>query len=65
MSASNLAAATAAVNVENVRKVYHRDSIQIPVLEGINLAGATGRVCRSHGTVGLRQDDAAEPDRRH
>ncbi len=52
MSANNLAAATAAVNVENVRKVYHRDSIQIPVLEGINLAVPQGEFVALMGPSG-------------
>ena len=36
MSTAN-AAPTTAVSVQNVRKVYHRDSLQIKVLDGINL----------------------------
>jgi putative ABC transport system ATP-binding protein len=52
MSASNVAATTAAVNVENVRKVYHRDSIQIPVLEGINLAVPQGEFVALMGPSG-------------
>ena len=35
------------------------------VLDGINLRGARGRVRGPHGPVGLRQDDPAQPDRRH
>ena len=56
--------AEALIRIENLEKVYHRDTIEIPVLQGLNLDIPDGRVRRADGPVGLRQDDAPEPDRR-
>ena len=55
----------ALIRIEHVEKVYRRDQIEIPVLMGVNLDMPGGRVRRAHGPVGLGQDDAPEPDRRH
>jgi len=40
------------VSVENVRKVYQRDSLQIPVLDGINLQVAEGEFLALMGPSG-------------
>ena len=53
------------VEVQNVRKVYRRDTQEIPVLDGSLARHRRGRVRRAHGAFGQRQDDAAQPDRRH
>ena len=45
-------ATTTAVSVQNVRKVYYRDSIQIPVLEGINLDVPQGEFVTLMGPSG-------------
>ena len=41
-----------AVSVENVRKVYHRDSVEIPVLESINMAVPQGEFLALMGPSG-------------
>jgi len=43
---------TAAVNVQNVRKVYHRDSLEIVVLDGINLDVPEGEFVALMGPSG-------------
>jgi putative ABC transport system ATP-binding protein len=52
MSTTEVAAKTSAVSVQNVRKVYQRDSIQIPVLEGINLEVPQGEFVALMGPSG-------------
>ena len=42
MSAEPVSAATPMVNVQQVVKVYHRDSLEIPVLNGIDIQVAEG-----------------------
>ena len=49
--------------VQNVRKVYKRDSQDIVVLDGLSLEVPEGEFVALMGPVGLRQDDAAQPDR--
>jgi putative ABC transport system ATP-binding protein len=51
MSTTNPAAATA-VSVQNVRKVYQRDSLQIKVLDGINLDVPQGEFVALMGPSG-------------
>ena len=53
------------IRIDHVEKVYRRDQIEIPVLDGHQPRHSRGRVRRADGPVGLRQDDAPEPDRRH
>ena len=55
----------AMVDVRNVTKVYRRDAEELVVLDGLEPAGGGGRLRRPHGPLGLRQDHAAQPDRRH
>ena len=45
-------AVTAAVNVENVRKVYHRDSVEIKVLDGIDVLVPEGEFLALMGPSG-------------
>jgi len=45
-------ATTTAVSVQNVHKVYYRDSLQIPVLEGINLEVPQGEFVALMGPSG-------------
>ncbi len=52
MSTTDVAAKTIAVSVQNVRKVYQRDSIQIPVLDGINLEVTQGEFVALMGPSG-------------
>ena len=52
------------VQVRDVHKVFHRGGERIDVLQGVNLDIPEGRVPGADGAVGLRQDDAAQPDRR-
>jgi putative ABC transport system ATP-binding protein len=52
MSTTEVAAATAAVSVQNVRKVYQRDSLQIKVLDGINLDVPKGEFVALMGPSG-------------
>src|SRR5579863_4814749 len=49
---SSSAAATAAVSVQNVRKVYQRDTQQIKVLDGINLEVPQGEFVALMGPSG-------------
>ena len=53
------------IRIDHVEKVYRRDQIEIPVLHGHQPRHPGGRVRRADGPLGLGQDDAAEPDRRH
>ena len=52
------------VKVRDLHKVYYRGSEQIDVLQGVTLDIPHGRFPGADGTVGLGQDDAAQPDRR-
>ncbi len=52
MSTTEIAAQTAAVSVQNVRKVYQRDSLQIKVLDGINLEVPKGEFVALMGPSG-------------
>ncbi len=52
MSTIEVAAKTSAVSVQNVRKVYYRDSLQIPVLDGINLEVPQGEFVALMGPSG-------------
>ena len=48
----SIATKASAVSVQNVRKVYHRDSQQITVLDGINLEVPTGEFVALMGPSG-------------
>ena len=52
MSSTEVAAATTAVSVQNVRKFYQRDSLQIKVLDGINLDVPQGEFVALMGPSG-------------
>ena len=52
MSTTEVAAKTAAVNVQNVVKVYQRDSQQITVLDGLNLEVPQGEFMALMGPSG-------------
>ena len=52
------------VKVRDLHKVYYRGSEQIDVLQGITLDIPSGRFPCADGPVRLRQDHAAQPDRR-
>jgi putative ABC transport system ATP-binding protein len=52
MSTTEIAAQAAAVSVQNVRKVYQRDSLQIKVLDGINLEVPKGEFVALMGPSG-------------
>jgi putative ABC transport system ATP-binding protein len=52
MSTTEVAVATTAVSVQNVRKVYQRDSLQIKVLDGINLDVPKGEFVALMGPSG-------------
>ena len=52
MSTTEVASKTAAVSVQNVRKVYQRDSLQIKVLDGINLDVPQGEFVALMGPSG-------------
>jgi len=52
MNTTTTAATTAAVSVQNVRKFYQRDSIQIKVLDGINLEVPQGEFVALMGPSG-------------
>ncbi len=52
MSTTEVAAKTSAVSVQNVRKVYQRDSMQITVLDGINLEVPQGEFVALMGPSG-------------
>ena len=56
--------ADALVTVRDLHKVFQRGGQRIDVLQGVNLDIPEGRLSLADGSVGLRQDDAAEPDRR-
>jgi len=49
---SEIGTRTATVNVQNVRKVYHRDSLEIVVLDGINLTVPEGEFVALMGPSG-------------
>jgi putative ABC transport system ATP-binding protein len=51
-TASTIGKAAAAVSVENVRKVYHRDSQEVVVLDGINLEVPQGEFIALMGPSG-------------
>ncbi len=52
MSATEVASKAIAVSVQNVRKVYQRDSLQIKVLDGINLSVPQGEFVALMGPSG-------------
>ncbi|HVP53738.1 MAG TPA: ABC transporter ATP-binding protein [Candidatus Eisenbacteria bacterium] len=52
MSATEVAAKTGAVSVQNVVKVYRRDSLQITVLDGLNLEVPPGEFMALMGPSG-------------
>ena len=52
MSTTEVASKPAAVSVQNVRKVYQRDSLQIKVLDGINLDVPQGEFVALMGPSG-------------
>ncbi len=52
MATTEVAAKTSAVSVQNVRKVYYRDSQQIPVLDGLNLEVPQGEFLALMGPSG-------------
>jgi putative ABC transport system ATP-binding protein len=52
MATTQVAAKTIAVSVQNVRKVYYRDSQQIPVLDGLNLEVPQGEFLALMGPSG-------------
>jgi putative ABC transport system ATP-binding protein len=52
MSTTEVAAKASAVSVQNVRKIYQRDSMQITVLDGINLDVPTGEFVALMGPSG-------------
>src|SRR5580700_2438620 len=52
MSTTEIAAQTAAVSVQNVRKIYQRDALQIKVLDGINLDVPQGEFVALMGPSG-------------
>ena len=52
------------VRVRDLYKSFVRGSEEIKVLADLTVDVDRRRVPRAHGPVRLRQDDAAEPDRR-
>jgi len=52
MATTEVAAKTGAVSVQNVRKVYYRDSQQIPVLDGLSLEVPQGEFMALMGPSG-------------
>ena len=52
MATTEVAAKTSAVSVQNVRKVYQRDSQQIKVLDGLNLEVPQGEFVALMGPSG-------------
>ena len=52
MSANEVATKTGAVSVQNVRKFYQRDSMQIKVLDGLNLEVPPGEFLALMGPSG-------------
>ena len=52
------------VTVRDVHKFFTRGNERIDVLKGVNLDDPGRRFSRPDGAVGLRQDDAAQPDGR-
>lgn len=52
MSTTEVAAKAGAVSIQNVRKVYQRDSIQLTVLDGINLEVPKGEFLALMGPSG-------------
>jgi putative ABC transport system ATP-binding protein len=52
MATTDVAAKTGAVSVQNVRKVYYRDSQQIPVLDGLSLEVPQGEFMALMGPSG-------------
>jgi putative ABC transport system ATP-binding protein len=52
MALTTSTAVTAAVNVENVRKVYHRDAVEINVLDGIDVLVPEGEFLALMGPSG-------------
>ena len=52
MSTTPATATTTAVSVQNVRKVYQRDSLQIKVLDGLNLEVPQGEFLALMGPSG-------------
>jgi putative ABC transport system ATP-binding protein len=52
MALTTSTAVTAAVNVENVRKVYHRDTVEINVLDGIDVLVPEGEFLALMGPSG-------------
>ena len=52
MTTTQTTATTTAVSVQNVRKVYQRDSLQIKVLDGLNLEVPQGEFLALMGPSG-------------
>ena len=52
------------VKIRDLHKVYRRGNERIDVLQGVDARHPAGRLPRADGAVGLRQDDAAQPDGR-
>ena len=52
------------VSLRNVVKHYTRGKQDVPVLDGLDLDIAAGRVRRAHGPERIRQDHAPQSDRR-
>src|SRR5580704_17239064 len=58
---SSSAAATTAVSVQNVRKIYQRDALQIKVLDGINLDVPQGEFVALMGPSGSGKTTLLNP----
>ena len=48
------------IQASGVQKIYHTGLVSVPALRGIDLCVQRGRDAGGDGTVGLRENDAAE-----
>ena len=53
------------IEIKNVTKSYRRDSIEVPVLNNIDLNVPDGEFPRADGPFRIGQNDFAELDRRN